>query len=163
MSRLSCAVPGLQLLAVPHPVPPLWSFMVNYNLTLHILRIFNPTPPKATFCLQKLWGIFQSWPKLAYIRRSGKKAPIETMEYDNQQVKDNRSLQHQRDRTHACIINIELTRDVIHHGKHQLASIYSLKKKYIITLNCKQNDKNILLLISMSINTTKENNYKKSC
>lgn len=38
-----------------------------------------------------------------------------------------------------------------------------LKKKYITTLNCKQNDKNILLLISMSINTTKENNYKKSC
>lgn len=50
--------------------------------------------------------------------------------------------------------------EVIHHGKHQLASIYSLKKIYIITLNCKQNDKNILLLISMSINTTKENNYK---
>lgn len=47
--------------------------------------------------------------------------------------------------------------EVIHHGKHQLASIYSLKKKYIITLNCKQNDKNILLLISMSINTTKLN------
>lgn len=50
--------------------------------------------------------------------------------------------------------------EVIHHGKHQLASIYSLKKKYIITLNCKQNDKNILLLISMSINTTNGNNYK---